>query len=117
MNITAQNRLREWAQMVDGWQKSGMTQESWCKSHDISLDAFKYRKRKVEKYAAELMNENTDTDIVAVPSEAITPAASSVNEEAVFREIEIKLSRANIKVYEDTSPELLRTAFEVLVPA
>ncbi len=59
IRVSTKARLHEWAQMVDDWRDSGMTQKNWCRVHGLGYDAFKYRKAKVEKYAEELLEQGT----------------------------------------------------------
>ncbi|WP_422412772.1 MULTISPECIES: IS66 family insertion sequence element accessory protein TnpA [unclassified Endozoicomonas] len=39
----------EWQERIQAWQASGLTQNAWCKQHDIRVSKFGYWKRKLEK--------------------------------------------------------------------
>ena len=54
--ITKQMRLQEYASQIEDWRRSGLTQRQWAKAHGMTLEAFKYRKRKVEDQAEELLD-------------------------------------------------------------
>ena len=41
-DITRQMRLQEWAEQIDDWRRSGLTQRQWAKAHGMSLEGFKY---------------------------------------------------------------------------
>lgn len=116
MNLSAQRRLYEWAQMVDDWQRSGMTQGGWCRVHGMAKSTFKYRKDRVESQAAELMQKKASGDIVPVPQEVFVPVETE-NEKAADHMMQIDLEHANIKVSDGIKSELLKAALEVLVHA
>ena len=112
MNLTAQGRLREWAQMVDAWRASGMKQREFCKRNGIGYDAFKYRKRKVEMHAADLIGAQTNS-IVAVNRDVVMTTQTSKPVSSGCS-IEIEIDGARIRATNEVSEEMLRTAIGVL---
>ena len=113
--VTKNLRLQEWARQVDDWQASGMTQRDWCKVHGIGYDAFKYCKAKVERYAAELV-ENGGRQIVPVNADLMSPDNMRVNA-ATGQTMEIHLEKATVRISNDVDRDLLRSSLEVLVNA
>lgn len=113
--VTKQLRLQEWARQVDDWQASGMTQRNWCRVHGVGYDAFKYRKAKVERYAAELVEKGSG-QIVPVSSELMGSESMRINA-ATGQTMEIHLEKATIRISNDVDPDLLRNSLEVLVNA
>ena len=48
----AQNRRRnaqEWSEIFSDWQRSGESQRGYCRSEEISISAFGYWRRKIER--------------------------------------------------------------------
>lgn len=113
--VTKNLRLQEWARQVDDWQASGMTQRAWCKVHGIGYDAFKYRKAKVERYATQLV-ENDTRQIVPVNADLIGSDSIRMNV-ATGQTMEIHLEKATIRISNDVDRDLLRSSLEVLVNA
>lgn len=113
--VTKKLRLQEWARQVDDWQASGMTQKNWCRIHGIGYDAFKYRKAKVEKYAAELMREES-TSIVPVDIAKMESAKSGMTT-SCGQTMEIHLEKATVRISNSVDVVLLKSALEVLANA
>ncbi|WP_422133859.1 IS66 family insertion sequence element accessory protein TnpA [Endozoicomonas sp. ALD040] len=44
----------EWQERIQAWQASGLSQNAWCKQHDIRVSKFGYWKRKLEKTSSSL---------------------------------------------------------------
>ena len=53
--IAKMTKIRAWADQVEEWRRSGITQAAWARAHGMSRDTFKYRKRQVEEYALSIM--------------------------------------------------------------
>ena len=113
--VTKKLRLQEWARQVDDWQASGMTQKNWCRIHGIGYDAFKYRKAKVEKYAAELMREES-TSIIPVDIAKMESAKTGMTT-SCGQTMEIHLEKATVRISNSVDVVLLKSALEVLANA
>lgn len=113
--LTRKMRLQEWARQIDDWQASGMTQRDWCRTHGIGLDAFKYRKAKVEKYASELL-QNESHPIVAVNANLMEQERADTRMSSV-QTMEIRLEKATVRVSNGIDILLLRSTLEVLTNA
>lgn len=113
--VTKKMRLQEWARQIDDWQASGMTQRDWCHVHGIGYDAFKYRKAKVERYAAQLV-ESDDRQIVPVNADLMSSDNIRMNA-TTGQTMEIHLEKATIRISNDVDRDLLRSSLEVLVNA
>ena len=114
MNLTAQARLREWARQVDDWRASGLTQRKWCKAHGISIESFKYRKGRVEAFAADLMEAN-GAEIIPIPDHCLPTAAFDfVSANTSDNTIEIEFRGMTIRMNNNISPDMLRIVLEVV---
>ncbi len=117
MNLTAQARLREWARMVDDWRASGMTQRKWCKAHGLAPETFKYRKGRVEAFAAGMLEKN-NVEIVPLSDQNLQAAAYDFVESNLSdHTIEIEFRGSVIKVNNNVSPDMLRILLGVITHA
>lgn len=109
--IAKQMRLRQWAADLEDWRQSGLTQTAWIKIKGISRDAWKYRKRQVEKHIELLMRE--DLAPAVQPVDRLPEPLQIVpvpNIKHTDDQIEISLSGGTVRVPLNTPPELLRIA-------
>ena len=66
-------RLKQWAEIIESANKSGLPRRQWLEENGITKDAFYYWYRKVRRYYAEqkgimpVANEGTSYELVEVP--------------------------------------------------
>jgi len=44
--MTRSEKQAHWQQQIERWQRSGLSQQAWCKQHDIKLGTFSYWRSK-----------------------------------------------------------------------
>ncbi|WP_422475236.1 IS66 family insertion sequence element accessory protein TnpA [Endozoicomonas sp. ALB032] len=52
----------EWQERIQAWQASGLSQNAWCKQHDIRVSKFGYWKRKLEKTSRSLTENSARSE-------------------------------------------------------
>ena len=76
-------RLKQWCELIEAANRSGLPRKQWLQENGISKDAFYYWQRKVRRYYAEqngLMPAVGNTDkvsLVEVPLARPTPGISA----------------------------------------
>ena len=138
--IAKMTKIRAWADQVEEWRRSGITQAAWARAHGMSRDTFKYRKRQVEEYALSIMKgeqeipacvlKRTESevthviqqeDIVPFPEDTVSTelvrlplqSFNKENDEAKYT-IEICLSTCTVRATNDASDYLLRSVLKEL---
>lgn len=112
--ITKQMRLQEYASQIEDWRRSGLTQRQWAKVHGMTLEAFKYRKRKVEDQAEELLSgfiTGTSThQIVQLPDTAEKQDYEEfrIHNAVQNYSVEISMPGGCVRAASDISPEILQ---------
>lgn len=138
--IAKMTKIRAWADQIEEWRRSGLTQAAWARSHGMTRDTFKYRKRQVEEYALSIMkgerqivsnisldheeesSQIVQEDIVSYPEERNThqlvqlPLFSQSDEQVSSPgyTIEICLSTCTIHATNEASEYLLRAILKEL---
>ena len=111
-DITRQMRLQEWAEQIEDWRRSGLTQRQWAKAHGMSLEGFKYRKRTVEDQAEELLGSfmSPASQIVQLPAPGAVEEYARTQEQTPIHycSIEINIPEGSIRVSSDIKPEVLQ---------
>lgn len=113
-DITKQMRLQEYASQIEDWRRSGLTQRQWAKVHGMTLEAFKYRKRKVEDQAEELLggfiSEVQAHQIVQLPDpgERQDCESAQTQDRGQNYAIEISIPGGVIRAADGISPEMLK---------
>lgn len=109
--VARQYRLREWAGLIRecNCRPDNLTVKEWCSQHQISVANYYYRLRQVRKTCIDnLQEESAFQSVVPVPSELMT----DVSPEPSCLESEV--NDINLRVTEDTTPELLKMVLLVL---
>ena len=111
-DITRQMRLQEWAEQIEDWRRSGLTQRQWAKAHGMSLEGFKYRKRTVEDQAEELLGSfmSPASQIVQLPAPGAVEEYERTQAQTPIHycSIEINMPEGSIRVSSDIKPEVLQ---------
>jgi len=94
-------RLRQWTQIIQEYQSSGMTVTNWCKQHNINTKSYYYWLRRIRAMACEsetLLQKPTHQQIVPVafkPSKAT--AAVTIHLPSISVDIHDGASRTTIE--------------------
>lgn len=115
MDVVKQARLSEWAEDVKDWKKSGLTQQEWCKNHDISINTFRYRMRALKQAISEKQNEQNAMPVTFVPvkttPQELAPLPSGNGE---CCSLTIEISGAKINIGSNADMQQLKNVIEVL---
>ena len=88
--------LKEWSEMIQNCQSSGLTITQWCENNNLKIKTYYYRLRKVRERLCEVKETH---QIVPV----------SVPKLKIESRIIIEAAGVRAEVCGDVSPELLRT--------
>ena len=96
-------KLKQWAEMVQSRNESGLTVSEWCRQNGINPKTYYYRLKRVRNA---VYNEIEQHDIVPVlPKEETEPSAEK---------IEIMVGDVKITLPDTFNPETLRRLLGVL---
>ena len=105
--------MREWAEMVQECQSSGLTVKEWCINNDVNIKTYYYSLKRVRDFIFDnrLANITDDCssahhDIVPVP---VNPAADNDTQQ-----IKITASNISVELPANIQPQLLKAAIEGL---
>ena len=96
-------QLKQWAEMVQCRNKSGLTVTQWCADNNINLKTYYYRLKKVREA---MCNEIETHDIVPV-----TPQTETEEQSA---RIDLLVGDVKISLPDNFSSDALRKILEVL---
>ena len=101
-------RLKQWCELIEASNSSGLPRKQWLKENGISKDAFYYWQRKVRRYYAEQNGlvpavANTDLSLVEVPIARQT-AGVAVSPAAVIR-----IGSMTVEISPDASGEFMES--------
>jgi len=69
-NTKTEFRLKQWSNIIQACQTSGMTVASWCSQNNVNIKSYYYWLRKVRNLACEAKSfepQKTEHNIVPVP--------------------------------------------------
>lgn len=100
-------RLRQWTQITQTCQASGMTVVAWCTQNNINIKSYYYWLRRIRSLACEsgvLTTRGNEQPIVPVAFRQIkTPTA-----------VTIHLSSVSVDIYDGASRETIESVLAVL---
>lgn len=116
---TKRHHLEDYIKLVQEWKLSGMTQSEFARTKGLTRDMVKYRVRKVQKYAPEMLTESalTGVEFAPVPQEFVK-APKPMHEELPMTDqpvLMIQSDRACLQATNQIEPYLLKTALEVML--
>ena len=100
-------RLKQWCELIEAANSSGLSRKQWLKENGISEDAFYYWQRKVRRYYAEqngLMPAVANTDKVSLVE---VPMARPVTGMAVTPAAVIRIGGMTVEISPDASGEFM----------
>lgn len=125
-SITVKNQyqLTKWASIIKECNDSGIKIKDWLKANNISKDQYYYWRRKLQDIASDTIDTsfvevpvvappvvvNTHSSMIDMP----TAPSDSNTKQAIAT---IHLGQAVIDLYDNTSPETLKTLLEVIAHA
>ena len=96
-------KLKQWAEMVQSRNESGLTVSEWCRQNGVNLKTYYYRLKRVRQALCGKLEQH---DIVPVlPKEEPDPSAEK---------IEISVGDVKITLPDSFNPEALRRLLGVL---
>ena len=102
-----QIRLKQWAQIIQTCQASGMTVIGWCNQNNINPKSYYYWLRKIRSMACEsvsLVTERSEPQIVPVSFRQANTAAA----------ITVHLPSISVDIPDRTSTETIEAVLSVL---
>ena len=94
-DITRQMRLQEWAEQIEDWRRSGLTQRQWAKAHGMTLEG---------------SFMSPASQIVQLPAPGAVEEYARTQEQTPIHycSIEINMPEGSIRVSSDIKPEVLQ---------
>lgn len=100
-NAKAEFRRKQWTQIIQTCQTSGMRAATWCAQNDVNIKSYYYWLRKFRTAACDTSNllvTSNEQQIVPLPfKQAKTSSAITINMTTVSIEINDGTSRATIE--------------------
>ena len=100
-------RLKQWCELIEAANRSGLPRKEWLKENGISKDAFYYWQRKVRRYYAEqngLVPAVAKTDKVSLVE---VPLARQVTGMAVTPAAVIRIGSIAVEISPNVSAEFM----------
>ena len=88
-------KSEQWQQYVDAWQKSGLSQATFCKQHELVLHNFQYWRKRLRSAA-----DNAETSIKTSKLIPVHTLRSTLARVQLFGQVEVQLPTSEL-------PELL----------
>lgn len=113
------NKFEECIQLAQEWKNSGLTQAAFAKSKGLTLEAVKYRIRKVRESAPEMLAGSAliKAEFAPVPKELVNSHGKayetlSMTDQPVLM---IQSGGACLQATNQIEPYILKTALEVML--
>ena len=103
----AEFRLKQWTQIIQTCQASGMTITGWCNQNNVNAKTYYYWLRKLRFLACE------STDVALINKHQIVPLAFK-HEKAAAVSVTIHVSSASIDIHEGESKATIETVLSAL---
>ena len=117
--ITKQQRLDSYIKLAQEWKLSGMTQSEFALRKGISINAFRYRLKKVRNEVPEKFNEPSlgEIEFVPLPDECLAVQSRIIQSDDSEDQpvMMIQSSSASLQVTNRIAPNLLKAALEVIL--
>lgn len=104
-----EQRQREWAVHIADYKASGLTMAAWCTANNVSVEKFKYWKRKLKSVSP---SKATPPAAHFVPIAVSEPSKPSTCE--VASSLVVCVGSVRIELRKGFDPVLLREAVEAL---
>jgi hypothetical protein len=107
-NAKTEFRLKQWAQIVQTCQSSGMTVVGWCEQNNVKIKSYYYWLHRIRSLACEdgtLALQSKDQQIVPISFRQIKSPASAVT---------IHMNSISVDISEGTSKETIAAVLSAL---
>lgn len=111
-------RMEACIQLAQEWKLSGMTQAKFASSKGMSLEAVKYRIRKVRECAPDMLFGSAlcQTEFASVPQEFVNSSDPTCDNPMADQPVlMVQTGGACLRVTNQIDPYLLKTALEVML--
>lgn len=116
---TKRHRLEACIQLAQEWKLSGMTQAEFARTKGLTLEAVKYRIRKVRENAPEMLTGSalTGAEFAPIPQKFVNPSNRIYDDIPMTDQpvLMIQSARACLQATNQIEPYLLKTALEVML--
>lgn len=115
MEPTKQAQYASWLQDLEDQRMSSLTQEEWCRLHNMKLTTFRYRQRAINRMVKK-QQEQIQTPAVRF-TEVPTPLSAPDTEESYQPQVVIELPHAKLTVNGSIPTGQLRILLEAILHA
>ncbi len=118
-----QVKLQYWLDVIRQCRASGLTNQTWCEQHDISLKSYYYWIAKIRKLALEELPRKRNGSRPAMEQTALLPDAAGEFTEVSFCGRQdsgaapaavLHIGTVTVELFEDTPRELLETILKAV---
>ena len=123
VKVRDQYQLTKWSAIINECKNSGLMVKDWLKANNIPKDRYYYWKRKLQDQAVSSIETSfVEVPMVAQVQDECLPALQDAPESdsiqsTSFIAATIRFHNSDIDLYNNVSPELLKSILEVIANA
>jgi hypothetical protein len=108
-NTKTEFRIRQWTQIAQACQSSGMTVVAWCNQNNINIKSYYYWLRRLRALACE------STELTVVPhKQQVVPLSFKQPRISDHAAITIHISSATVEIHDGTSKDTIEAVLLAL---
>ena len=108
IKMNREERMEQWRQRIKDYQRSGLSQKTWCEQHQFALSTFRYWNHRIKECEIEL-ESLSDPIFARLPSESEVSQTEGTMPPVVFN-----MNGIRIELYPSCSREMMDRLIGVL---